>query len=146
MSTILNLNIQAPLCSFHVPQDAAFSTSVRWKMCCKVSSSQQCFDSTGKKSFRQHRFFHQRTFPLRTAEFLPINVLHAVGDPPAPLLRTTDFYLTRDARFEKSRSGGNKKLAPRARFELATLRLTAECSTVELPGNRQVRSLFNNTM
>src|SRR2546427_2773055 len=25
-------------------------------------------------------------------------------------------------------------LAPRARFELATLRLTAECSTVELPG------------
>ncbi len=26
-------------------------------------------------------------------------------------------------------------LAPRARFELATLRLTAECSTVELPGN-----------
>src|SRR5260370_16169775 len=30
----------------------------------------------------------------------------------------------------------NRKLAPRARFELATLRLTAECSTVELPGNR----------
>jgi hypothetical protein len=28
-------------------------------------------------------------------------------------------------------------LAPRARFELATLRLTAECSTVELPGNAQ---------
>src|SRR5215831_7405355 len=27
-----------------------------------------------------------------------------------------------------------KILAPRARFELATLRLTAECSTVELPG------------
>src|SRR5277367_5132516 len=26
-------------------------------------------------------------------------------------------------------------LAPRARFELATLRLTAECSTIELPGN-----------
>ena len=31
-------------------------------------------------------------------------------------------------------------MAPRARFELATLRLTAECSTVELPGNRQVDS------
>ena len=28
-----------------------------------------------------------------------------------------------------------ENLAPRARFELATLRLTAECSTVELPGN-----------
>ena len=27
-----------------------------------------------------------------------------------------------------------KKVAPRARFELATLRLTAECSTIELPG------------
>jgi hypothetical protein len=27
-------------------------------------------------------------------------------------------------------------MAPRARFELATLRLTAECSAVELPGNR----------
>jgi hypothetical protein len=26
-------------------------------------------------------------------------------------------------------------MAPRARFELATLRLTAECSTIELPGN-----------
>ena len=25
-------------------------------------------------------------------------------------------------------------MAPRARFELATLRLTAECSTIELPG------------
>jgi hypothetical protein len=32
----------------------------------------------------------------------------------------------------------NEKLAPRARFELATLRLTAECSTIELPGNGQV--------
>ena len=29
-----------------------------------------------------------------------------------------------------------ESLAPRARFELATLRLTAECSTIELPGNR----------
>ena len=29
-------------------------------------------------------------------------------------------------------------MAPRARFELATLRLTAECSTIELPGNGQV--------
>src|SRR6202035_3486663 len=32
----------------------------------------------------------------------------------------------------------SRRLAPRARFELATLRLTAECSTVELPGNGQV--------
>jgi hypothetical protein len=32
-------------------------------------------------------------------------------------------------------------LAPRARFELATLRLTAECSTVELPGIRATRTL-----
>jgi hypothetical protein len=30
---------------------------------------------------------------------------------------------------------GHGEVAPRARFELATLRLTAECSTVELPGN-----------
>ena len=30
-------------------------------------------------------------------------------------------------------------MAPRARFELATLRLTAECSTIELPGNREGR-------
>ena len=29
-----------------------------------------------------------------------------------------------------------KRLAPRARLELATLRLTAECSTIELPGSR----------
>ena len=33
-------------------------------------------------------------------------------------------------------------MAPRARFELATLRLTAECSTVELPGNGQVGLLI----
>jgi hypothetical protein len=36
------------------------------------------------------------------------------------------------ARFVKAKMN----LAPRARFELATLRLTAECSTVELPGIR----------
>jgi len=30
-----------------------------------------------------------------------------------------------------------ESLAPRARFELATLRLTAECSAVELPGNTE---------
>ena len=30
-------------------------------------------------------------------------------------------------------------MAPRARFELATLRLTAECSTVELPGSSHQR-------
>jgi hypothetical protein len=33
-------------------------------------------------------------------------------------------------------------MAPRARFELATLRLTAECSTVELPGNGRQRIAF----
>ena len=33
-----------------------------------------------------------------------------------------------------------EKLAPRARFELATLRLTAECSTIELPGIRKAGS------
>src|SRR5882724_12112111 len=33
-----------------------------------------------------------------------------------------------------------KDLAPRARFELATLRLTAECSTDELPGIRTGRN------
>ncbi len=36
-----------------------------------------------------------------------------------------------------------RELAPRARFELATLRLTAECSTVELPGNAQ-RACFHS--
>ena len=37
-----------------------------------------------------------------------------------------------------------KDLAPRARFELATLRLTAECSTVELPGNSRQDVLTAN--
>jgi hypothetical protein len=37
-------------------------------------------------------------------------------------------------------------LAPRGGFEPPTFRLTAECSTIELPGNRQVRLLFYNTM
>src|ERR1700683_1023366 len=37
-------------------------------------------------------------------------------------------------------------MAPRARFELATLRLTAECSTVELPGNGQVGPLIYNSL
>jgi hypothetical protein len=36
-------------------------------------------------------------------------------------------------------------MAPRARFELATLRLTAECSTIELPGNGASRlPIYNN--
>ena len=35
-----------------------------------------------------------------------------------------------------------KRLAPRARFELATLRLTAECSTIELPGNFATLFIF----
>ena len=37
-------------------------------------------------------------------------------------------------------------MAPRARFELATLRLTAECSTIELPGNGQARLLIYNKL
>jgi hypothetical protein len=37
-------------------------------------------------------------------------------------------------------------VAPRARFELATLRLTAECSTIELPGNGQVGPLIYNSL
>jgi hypothetical protein len=37
-------------------------------------------------------------------------------------------------------------MAPRARFELATLRLTAECSTIELPGNGQARLLIYNNL
>src|SRR5438876_2225729 len=36
-------------------------------------------------------------------------------------------------------------MAPRARFELATLRLTAECSTVELPGIRRTHWFHSNT-
>ena len=35
-----------------------------------------------------------------------------------------------------------RSLAPRARFELATLRLTAECSTIELPGNGKLDLQF----
>src|SRR5208282_284239 len=38
-----------------------------------------------------------------------------------------------------------KNMAPRARFELATLRLTAECSTVELPGIRWHCAAHSNT-
>jgi hypothetical protein len=38
-----------------------------------------------------------------------------------------------------------RELAPRARFELATLRLTAECSTIELPGNRTADLFHSNT-
>jgi hypothetical protein len=37
-------------------------------------------------------------------------------------------------------------MAPRARFELATLRLTAECSTIELPGNGASRLLIYNNL
>jgi hypothetical protein len=37
-----------------------------------------------------------------------------------------------------SKVSKSSRMAPRARFELATLRLTAECSTIELPGNGHV--------
>jgi hypothetical protein len=40
-----------------------------------------------------------------------------------------EFFGLHSRRFEA------KELAPRARFELATFRLTAERSTVELPGS-----------
>src|SRR6266852_1121334 len=44
-------------------------------------------------------------------------------------------------RYAVARTGVFERvLAPRARFELATLRLTAECSTIELPGNRVGRN------
>ena len=36
-----------------------------------------------------------------------------------------------------------EKLAPRARFELATLRLTAECSTIELPGSSRATTILS---
>ncbi len=52
------------------------------------------------------------------------------------------FYAKKEfdqlANYSVERLRVTKKMAPRARFELATLRLTAECSTVELPGNGQV--------
>ena len=39
-----------------------------------------------------------------------------------------------------------KKMAPRGRFELPTFRLTAERSTIELPGNGQTRHLIYNNV
>src|SRR5579883_492810 len=49
-----------------------------------------------------------------------------------------------ERRFSKSlKEKGN--LAPRAGLEPATLRLTAECSTVELPGNRKAQEINFNT-
>jgi hypothetical protein len=52
-------------------------------------------------------------------------------------LRKTGYFLLEGQASSKCSLThcGLKELAPRARFELATLRLTAECSTVELPGN-----------
>jgi hypothetical protein len=69
-----------------------------------------------------------------------------VEDPSVDGSRQTFFTITGNTASAARRLKNQKKLAPRARFELATLRLTAECSTIELPGNRQVRSLFYNTM
>ena len=37
-------------------------------------------------------------------------------------------------------------MAPRARFELATLRLTAECSTIELPGSSGLSPVVNSEL
>lgn len=44
--------------------------------------------------------------------------------------------VTNELSFSQVIENERRRLAPRARFELATLRLTAECSTIELPGNR----------
>src|SRR6266436_8511816 len=49
-------------------------------------------------------------------------------------------------RYYVTRSTYRGRMAPRARFELATLRLTAECSTVELPGNWTAISNHFNTL
>src|SRR2546421_13060838 len=51
-------------------------------------------------------------------------------------LHDTMIFWKQTVRMQVHKRLNSKNLAPRARFELATLRLTAECSTVELPGNR----------
>ena len=38
---------------------------------------------------------------------------------------------------ERGRTDKNSRMAPRAGFEPATIRLTVECSTAELPRNRR---------
>ena len=50
-----------------------------------------------------------------------------------PMLKCA--LIARNSRPENFNLLEKKELAPRARFELATLRLTAECSTIELPGS-----------
>ena len=56
------------------------------------------------------------------------------------VLELSDLWILN--RQKDRRRQNSKGMAPRARFELATLRLTAECSTVELPGNGQVGLLI----
>src|SRR5690242_220091 len=60
-------------------------------------------------------------------------------------LHDTMIFWKQMVRMQLHKRLNARELAPRARFELATLRLTAECSTIELPGNRQVRFLVYNT-
>ena len=55
---------------------------------------------------------------------------------PKTRLHDTMIFWKQIVRMQIHKRLNSKDLAPRARFELATLRLTAECSTVELPGNR----------
>ena len=56
--------------------------------------------------------------------------------PQTSLLHDTMIFWKLNVRMQLHKPLNAKGLAPRARFELATLRLTAECSTIELPGIR----------
>jgi hypothetical protein len=64
---------------------------------------------------------------------------------PTPLHDTMIFW-KQNVRMQFQKRLSAKDLAPRARFELATLRLTAECSTVELPGNCAKYVFDSNTL
>src|SRR5882724_9256667 len=127
MSTILNLNIQAPLCSFHVPQDAALVHPSVGRCAAKFLHRSNVLTARRQEILQATSFLLRDNLSSRDC---------GVSPNKRAFRRSTDVCLTRDARFEKSHSWENKELAPRARFELATLRLTAECSTIELPGIR----------
>jgi hypothetical protein len=100
----------------------------------RLISAAACRD--GRPSFRRWLDATQLGVREHVAKFHADRVRHANPIASAKLRSGESFCGAGRYRRER-RFAANARLAPRAGFEPATIRLTVECSTAELPRNRR---------
>jgi hypothetical protein len=110
-------------------------------LCCKCSLCEVAPDAVIQRAMRHTSPETKLHYQLGMAEQVR-NALDKANKRLYGKRQPLHFRDSRTSKKEKTQIAvcnylkKKEKLAPRARFELATLRLTAECSTVELPGIR----------